>query len=113
MPVETGRHAFAYVIDGAGTFRDASSPRPVPLEGSKPTDPDLRTEAENRSLILFDRGDQITVQAGERGLRFLLVSGRPLREPVAWHGPMVMNTEAELRQAYAELRDGTFLERAG
>jgi len=59
--------------------------------------------------VLFDSGDAITVQAGEAGLRFLLVSGRPLEEPVAWRGPIVMNTDEELRRAYAELRDGTFI----
>jgi redox-sensitive bicupin YhaK (pirin superfamily) len=66
--------------------------------------------ADNRSLVLFDRGDEVTVQAGEGGIRFLLVSGKPLQEPVAWSGPIVMNTRAELQQAFAELRDGTFLE---
>jgi redox-sensitive bicupin YhaK (pirin superfamily) len=59
--------------------------------------------------VLFDRGDEITVQAGEQGIRFLLVSGKPIEEPVAWYGPIVMNTEAELRQAYEELREGTFI----
>ncbi len=66
--------------------------------------------ADNRSLVLFDRGDQVTVQAGEQGIRFLLVSGKPLQEPVAWRGPIVMNTQAELQQAFAQLQDGTFLE---
>ena len=66
-------------------------------------------DADNRSLVLFDRGDEVTVQAGEHGIRFLLVSGQPLREPVAWRGPIVMNTDAELRQAYEDLRHGTFL----
>src|SRR5436190_1939063 len=69
----------------------------------------VREEAGNRSLVLFDSGDEITVQAGEAGIRFLLVSGRPLEEPVAWAGPIVMNTQAELRHAYAELQDGTFI----
>ena len=63
----------------------------------------------NRSLVVFDRGDEITVQAGDEGLRFLLVSGQPIEEPVAWHGPIVMNTDAELRQAFAEIRQGTFI----
>ena len=58
----------------------------------------------NRSLVLFDSGDEITVTAGDEGIRFLLVSGRPLEEPVAWYGPIVMNTKEELRQAYAELK---------
>ena len=66
-------------------------------------------ETGNRSLILFDKGDEVTVQAGESGIRFLLVSGEPIEEPVAWAGPIVMNTDDELRRAYAELRDGTFI----
>jgi redox-sensitive bicupin YhaK (pirin superfamily) len=64
---------------------------------------------ENRTLVVFDRGDEVTVQAGELGLRFLLVSGKPLQEPVAWYGPIVMNTQQQLEQAVAELRAGTFL----
>jgi redox-sensitive bicupin YhaK (pirin superfamily) len=109
LPVETTKHAFAYVFDGAGTFRDASEPVGVLTEHGGLDDALVREEAGNRSLVLFDRGDEVTVQAGENGIRFLLVSGKPLREPVAWYGPIVMNTEAELRQAYAELREGTFI----
>ncbi len=66
-------------------------------------------EAENRSLILFDNGDEVAVQAGEEGIRFLLVSGQPLQEPVAWYGPIVMNTQEQLRQAFEDLEKGTFL----
>ena len=66
-------------------------------------------DVSNRSLLLFDRGDEVTVQAGDQGIRFLLVSGKPLEEPVAWAGPIVMNTRDELRQAYAELQAGTFI----
>jgi hypothetical protein len=111
LPVETSRHAFAYVFDGAGSFRDASEPRGVKTEGvGEPVaDVPQEEEAGNRSLVLFDRGDEVTVQAGEEGIRFLLVSGKPIEEPVAWHGPIVMNTQQELQQAYAELRDGTFI----
>jgi redox-sensitive bicupin YhaK (pirin superfamily) len=71
----------------------------------------VREKAGDRSLVLFDSGDEITVQAGENGIRFLLVSGKPIQEPVAWYGPIVMNTQAELQQAVAELRQGTFIER--
>src|SRR3990170_120618 len=107
LPVEAARHVFAYVFAGSGTFRDASSPLEVPTEwiGAAPAP----TEVGNRSLVLFDAGDEVTVQAGEAGVRFLLVSGAPINEPVAWHGPIVMNTSQELRVAYEELRDGTFL----
>jgi redox-sensitive bicupin YhaK (pirin superfamily) len=111
LPVESSRHAFAYVFEGSGTFRDASAPRGVLTEwvGEGGSDAPTRDEAGNRSLVLFDSGDEITVQAGEEGIRFLLVAGRPLEEPVAWQGPIVMNTPEELRRAYAELRDGTFI----
>jgi len=115
LPVEMSRHAFAYVFDGAGRFRDASGPSPVKTDfvGEDGSEVDAPPDGlvGNRSLVLFDSGDEITVQAGDEGIRFLLVSGRPLQEPVAWYGPIVMNTEQELRQAYAELRDGTFIKR--
>jgi len=109
LPVESSRHAFAYIFEGSGTFRDASAPQAVRTEWVGDPATAGRDEAGNRSLVLFDGGDEITVQAGDAGIRFLLVSGRPIGEPVAWQGPIVMNTEAELRQAYAELRDGTFI----
>ncbi len=113
LPVEASRHAFAYVFEGSGSFRDASAPRGVLTErvgaGTGEAAGATVEETGNRSLVLFDSGDEITVQAGEAGIRFLLVSGRPIEEPVAWYGPIVMNTEQELRAAYDELRDGTFL----
>ena len=70
----------------------------------------MRESTGNRSLVQFDRGDEVTVEAGPEGIRFLLVSGKPIEEPVAWYGPIVMNTENELRQAIRELNDGTFIE---
>ncbi|MEJ2237407.1 MAG: pirin family protein [Gemmatimonadales bacterium] len=109
LPVETSRHAFAYVFEGAGTFRDASDPMGVLTERVGPDDGPVVRETGNRSLVLFDRGDEVTVHAGETGIRFLLVSGKPLEEPVAWRGPIVMNTQEELREAYAELSAGTFI----
>jgi redox-sensitive bicupin YhaK (pirin superfamily) len=110
LPVETLTHAFAYVFAGEGKFCNASGPLAVPTESAGWLDTHPPTEADNRSLVLFDQGDQITVRAGDDGVRFLLVSGRPLREPVAWYGPIVMNTQAELRQAFRELEEGTFLQ---
>jgi redox-sensitive bicupin YhaK (pirin superfamily) len=97
------------VFGGAGKFCNASAPLAVPTESVGWADTSPPTRAEDRALVLFDRGDEVAVQAGEDGVRFLLVSGRPLREPVAWYGPIVMNTQAELRQAFEELREGTFL----
>jgi redox-sensitive bicupin YhaK (pirin superfamily) len=109
LTVETMRHAFAYVFAGTGKFCNASGPLAVPTEGVGWLDTDPPTEAENRSLVLFDRGDEIVVQAGDDGIRFLLISGTPLQEPVAWYGPIVMNTQEQLRQAFEELDQGTFL----
>ncbi len=119
LPVETSRHAFAYVFEGSGSFSNASAPRPVRTDvvandneaaaAAAGIEPGLLDDAENRTLVVFDRGDEVTVRAGEHGIRFLLVSGKPLQEPVAWHGPIVMNTEEQIRQAVAELRSGSFL----
>jgi redox-sensitive bicupin YhaK (pirin superfamily) len=108
LPVGLGNNAFAYVLAGSGKFRDASDPQNVTTDvvGG---DSIVRGNVENRSLVLFDRGNEVRVQAGEQGMRFLLVSGRPLKEPVAWRGPIVMNTQTELQQAFSELSDGTFL----
>jgi redox-sensitive bicupin YhaK (pirin superfamily) len=109
IPVETTRSAFAYVFEGSGKFCNASDPLAVPTEGVGWADTTLYEEADDRSLVLFDRGDEVTVEAGELGIRFLLISGKPLREPVAWYGPIVMNTQQEIRQAFAEYQAGTFL----
>ena len=111
LRVDTSRHAFAYVFSGTGRFADASEPRPVRTDrvgdAGAAAAPD--EEADNRSLVLFDSGDEITVQAGDEGVRFLLVSGKPIEEPVAWYGPIVMNTPEELQLAFDEFRAGTFL----
>ena len=104
IPVESSRHAFAYVFAGSGTFRDASEPLAVRNELM-----DDQYDLSNRSLVLFDSGDEIVVESGDDGIRFLLVSGRPIEEPVAWYGPIVMNTQAELRTAMRELQLGTVI----
>jgi len=110
LKVETERHAFAYVFEGSGSFRAASQPQGVLTERHVDgNDIVVRETVGDRSLVLFDSGDEVTVQAGEQGIRFLLVSGKPIQEPVAWYGPIVMNTQAELKQAVAELRAGTFI----
>ena len=109
LPVETSRSAFAYVFAGSGKFCNASGPLAVPTESIKWSDTNPPLEADNRSLILFDRGDEVTVQAGPDGIRFLLVSGKPLQEPVAWYGPIVMNTQEQLQEAFDELKQGNFL----
>lgn len=109
LPVERTRHAFAYVFAGSGRFCNASEPLAVPTVAASWSETAVPERIGDRSLVVFDSGDELTVEAGEHGIRFLLVSGRPLREPVAWYGPIVMNTQEELRQAFAEYRAGTFL----
>ena len=110
LQVETTRNAFAYVFEGSGTFRDASEPRGVQTDRVGAAEAaDAADAIGNRSLVVFDRGDEVVVQAGDQGIRFLLVSGQPIEEPVAWHGPIVMNTKEQLQQAYSELQDGTFI----
>jgi len=95
IKVEVTRNAFAYVFAGSGTFRDASEPRAVLTEHTVRPEAPPTYDARNHSLVLFDRGDEIAVQAGPEGIRFLLISGKPLEEPVAWYGPIVMNTQAK------------------
>jgi redox-sensitive bicupin YhaK (pirin superfamily) len=111
LPVETTRHAFAYVFAGSGKFCNASGPLAVPTEGVGWLDTTPPTAADNRSLVLFDSGDEVTVQAGEDGIRFLLVSGKPFEEPVAWYGPIVMNTQEQLQQAFRGVGKGHVSER--
>ncbi len=108
--VDTYRRAFAYVFEGAARFADASRPTGVLLEKEvQGEEVNIRDMSGNRTLIRFGTGDEVTVTAGPDGVRFLLISGAPIEEPVAWHGPIVMNTETELRQAMTELRNGTFI----
>jgi hypothetical protein len=109
IQVETTRNAFAYVFAGSGNFRDASAPQAVRTESAVDANAAPVYDASNHSLVLFDRGDEIVVQAGPAGIRFLLVSGKPLEEPVAWYGPIVMNTDEEIRQAVSELHNGSFI----
>jgi redox-sensitive bicupin YhaK (pirin superfamily) len=110
LAVETERHAFAYVFEGDGSFRAASPPQGVLTEKQVNGEEIVaRERTGDRSLVLFDSGDEVTVQAGEQGIRFLLVSGKPIQEPVAWYGPIVMNTQEQLQQAVSELRSGTFI----
>jgi redox-sensitive bicupin YhaK (pirin superfamily) len=113
LKVEDFRQAFAYIFEGSASFADASQPFGVLREAEVGGEEILvRDSVGNRSLVVFGPGDEISVQAGDEGVRFLLVSGRPLREPIAWHGPIVMNTQDEIRQALTDLRTGAFIKAA-
>lgn len=108
--IDTYRHAFAYVFEGAGRFAAASDPQGVLVEKSIGHEEFMfRDLSGNRTLIQFGSGNEIRVQAGESGMRFLLVSGAPIREPVAWHGPIVMNTQQEIQQALSDLQNNRFI----
>ena len=113
FPVDTYRKTFAYIFDGSGAFDSASTPKGVLLEKEiRGEELNIRDMSGNRTLVSFDTGDFVSVQAGENGIRFLLISGKPIQEPVAWHGPVVMNTREELIQAFDELKNGTFIKPA-
>lgn len=110
FPVDTYRNAFAYVFQGSGTFSGASNPVGILTEKElNGQELNIRDMSGNRTLVQFDTGDTVTVQAGEHGIRFLLISGKPIKEPVAWHGPIVMNTQQELITAMSDLRNNTFI----
>jgi redox-sensitive bicupin YhaK (pirin superfamily) len=113
FPVDTYRKTFAYIFVGSGAFDSASIPKGILLEKEvRGEELNIRDMSGNRTLVSFDTGDFVTVQAGEEGIRFLLISGKPIQEPVAWHGPVVMNTREELIQAFDELKNGTFIKPA-
>ena len=110
FPFDTRRQGFAYIFEGSANFHNASKPFGVKVEKElNGEEIELRDMSGNRTLVVVDHGDEVAVRAGENGVRFLLISGRPLKEPVAWHGPIVMNTQEELRQAFNELNNGTFI----
>lgn len=113
LPVDTRANAFAYVFQGKARFADAAAPVGVRVEKEVAgQEVNIRDMSGNRTLVRFGNGDEVTVQTGDEGVRFLLVAGRPIEEPVAWHGPIVMNTRAELMQAVKELQNGTFIKAA-
>ena len=113
LPVDTYANTFAYVFAGNATFRDASNPVGVRVEKEVAGEElNIRDMTGNRTLVRFGTGDEITVTSGDDGVRFLLVSGQPIQEPVAWHGPIVMNTREELMQAMRDLNNGTFIKSA-
>lgn len=113
LPVDTYANAFAYIFEGSGLFADASTPAGVLLEKElEGREVNVRDLSGNRTLVRFGTGDEVTVQAGPDGIRFLLISGAPIREPVAWHGPIVMNTKDEIRQAISDLRNDRFIQPA-
>ncbi|MGB9024238.1 MAG: pirin family protein [Candidatus Bathyarchaeia archaeon] len=107
--VKLGHTVFAYVIEGKGYFDQGRDPYAYEMEGANYFDFERNCLIGPESLIMFDDGDQLTFATADDAVRFLLVSGKPIREPVAWYGPIVMNTQDELRTAFEEYRNGTFI----
>ena len=112
-PTKRGHTVFAYVIEGKGYFCQEKNPFSYEVETTNYFDMQRDPFVRNENLVLFDEGDQLMVTTEKEAVRFLLISGRPIGEPVAWYGPIVMNTQEELRQAFEELRQGTFLRAEG
>lgn len=108
-----GHTVFAYVIRGKGCFGCQEDPYAYQAEGANYFDISREGLIGDQQLVLFGDGDVMTAHGAEEGVRFLLISGRPIGEPVAWYGPIVMNTQQELQEAYAELRAGTFVKSQG
>ena len=110
IPFDTRRQGFAYIFEGNANFSNSSKPMGIQIEKEfNGEEIKLRDMTGNRTLLTFDSGDEIQVKSGESGVRFLLISGLPIKEPVAWHGPIVMNTKEELKQAIQELNNGNFI----
>jgi redox-sensitive bicupin YhaK (pirin superfamily) len=112
-PTPRGHTVFAYVIAGGGIFCRQGDPYSYDKEGANYFDMELSKRITDRHVVLFGDGDSITVAAEVEPVRFLLISGKPLREPIAWYGPIVMNTQEELRIAFEELEHNTFVKHRG
>ncbi len=108
-PTKPGHTVFAYVIAGKGSFHEAATPFTYEREGMNDYDLDVRPYLENGALALFEDGEELVAATEEDSFRFLLVSGKPIGEPIAWRGPIVMNTQEELRTAFDELERGVFI----
>jgi len=112
-PTPRGHTVFAYVIGGRGVFCEQGDPYSYEAEGAGYFDMERSPLIGDGHLVLFGDGDSVVVGTKEEPVRFLLISGKPIGEPVAWYGPIVMNTQEELRLAFEELERGTFIKAGG
>ncbi len=112
-PTKPGHTAFAYIIDGQGYCCREKNPFNYEVEGINYFDIQRDPFVGNGTIVLFDDGDEIMVFTEEHNVRFLLISGKPIGEPVAWYGPIVMNTHEELQIAFEEYNQGTFIRYKG
>jgi len=107
--VKRGHTVFAYVVEGQGYFDLERDSYAYEVEGTNYFDFKRECLLGAGNLIIFDDGDEVVITTSEKPVRFLLVSGKPIKEPVAWYGPIVMNTQEELRTAFEEYQNGTFI----
>ena len=108
-PTKSGHTVFAYVVNGQGFFCKEKKPFTYEVEGRNYFDMHREPWLENGDLVLFEDGDSVSVTTEASAMRFLLISGKPIGEPIAWQGPIVMNTQEELSVAFEEFRNGTFV----
>lgn len=108
-PTKAGHTVFAYVFEGKAWFCKQQDPFSYEVEGQNYFDLERESFALSESLVIFDEGEQITITTADSPVRLLLISGKPLKEPIAWYGPIVMNTQQELQTAFEEYRRGTFI----
>jgi redox-sensitive bicupin YhaK (pirin superfamily) len=110
-PIRRGHKVFAYVVDGEGYFDPDRNAYSHHVVGNNYFDMKRQCACSAENLILYEDGEEIAITTQDRPVRFLLVSGQPIGEPVAWYGPIVMNTQEELRIAFEEYEKGTFIKR--
>lgn len=110
-PTKRGHTVFAYVTEGKGYFCQEKNPFTYEVEGENYFDIKRDPFVGNGTLVLFDNGDEVMVSTEDEPVRFLLISGKPIGEPVAWYGPIVMNTQEELKIAFEEYNNGTFIKK--
>ena len=108
-PLRKGKNAFAYVIEGEGYFDPNRDSYGHEVIGDNYFDFKRSCICKDETLVLYGDGDEVSVTSETKGVRFLLISGRPIAEPVAWYGPIVMNTQEELKLAFEEYQNGTFI----
>jgi hypothetical protein len=104
-----GHTVFAYIIDGKGYFCQEKKPFTYEVAGVNYFDMQVEPLLGNESLVLFGDGEEVYVSTEDEPVRFLIISGKPIGEPIAWYGPIVMNTQEELRVAFEEFHKGTFV----
>ncbi len=110
--LKADHNVMAYIIDGEGYFDERRDPYSVNAEGENYFDMKSPCAFGNGTLVLYERqGSHIVVSTEQKSVRFLLISGKPLNEPIAWYGPIVMNTQEELRIAFEEYQEGSFIKK--